>query len=133
MVLDTSAVIAAIANEEDSSRYQAAMLSAEALFMSSIAALETRIVLFARLGPDAVAHFDRMLEQAGIVVIPFDEDLARTAFEAFRRYGRGRGHPARLNIVHCAVYALAKTRSEPLLFKGDDFAHTDLRSALPRS
>jgi ribonuclease VapC len=130
MVLDTSAIIATIGNEEDSSRYRAAMLGTETLLISSIAALETRIVLFARLGPDAVGLFDELLEKAGIVVVSFDDGMARAAFDAFRRFGKGQGHPAQLNIVDCAVYALAKSRSQPLLFKGDDFARTDIQSAL---
>jgi ribonuclease VapC len=106
------------------------MLGAERLLMSSVAVLETRIVLFARLGPDAVNLFEELIEKAGIVVTPFDHETARSAFDAFRRYGKGQGHPAQLNIVDCAVYALAKVRSEPLLFKGGDFDRTDIQSAL---
>lgn len=130
MVLDTSAIIATITNEQDSSHFRATMLGAESLLISSIAILETRIVLFARLGPDAVGLFDELLEKAGVVLVPFDDEMARVAFEAFRRFGKGQGHPAQLNIVDCAVYALAKVRSQPLLFKGDDFARTDIPSAL---
>jgi ribonuclease VapC len=63
-------------------------------------------------------------------VVPFDDEMARIAFNAFRHFGKGQGHPAQLNIVDCAVYALAKARSEPLLFKGEDFDRTDIRSAL---
>jgi ribonuclease VapC len=131
MVLDTSAIIASITNEPDSSRYQAAMLGAESLLISSVAVLETRIVLFARLGVNAVGLFDDLLEKAGIVVVPFDDGMAMAAFDAFRRFGKGQGHPAQLNIVDCAVYALAKARSQPLLFKADDFARTDIMPALP--
>src|SRR6202035_4159249 len=130
MVLDTSAIIASITNEPDSSRYQAAMLGAESLLISSVAVLETRIVLFARLGVNAVCLFDDLLEKAGIVVVPFDDGMAMAAFDAFRRFGKGQGHPAQLNIVDCAVYALAKARSQSLLFKGGDFDRTDIRSAL---
>jgi ribonuclease VapC len=130
MVLDTSAIIAAITNEEDSSRFRAAMLDAESLLISSVAVLETRIVLFARLGQDAVGLFDDLLDKAGIVVAPFDDEMARAAFDAFRRFGKGQGHQAQLNIVDCAVYALAKARSQPLLFKGGDFDRTDIHSAL---
>jgi ribonuclease VapC len=130
MVLDTSAIIAAIANEEDSSHFRAAMLGAESLLISSVAVLETKIVLFARLGPDAVGLFEELLENAGIVVVPFDDEMAGAAFDAFRRFGKGQAHPAQLNIVDCAVYALAKTRSQPLLFKGGDFHRTDIHSAL---
>jgi ribonuclease VapC len=96
MVLDTSAIIATITNEPDSSRYQAAMLDAESLLISSVAVLETRIVLFARLGVDAVGLFDDLLEKAGIVVVPFDDGMAMAAFDAFRRFGKGQGHPAQV-------------------------------------
>ena len=130
MVLDTSAIIATITNEQDSSRFRAAMLSAESLLMSSVAVLETRIVLFARLGLDAAGLFEELLEKAGIVVVPFDDEMATAAFDAFRRYGKGQGHQAQLNIVDCAVYALANVRSQPLLFKGGDFDRTDIQSAL---
>jgi len=130
MVLDTSAIIATITNEPDSSRYRAAMLGAESLLISSVAVLETEIVLCARLGLEAVGLFDELREKAGIVVVPFDDGMARAAFDAYRQYGKGQGHPAQLNIVDCAVYALAKSRSQPLLFKGDDFARTDILSAL---
>ena len=130
MVLDTSAIIATITNEPDNSRFRAAMLGAESLLMSSVAVLETRIVLFARLGPDAVRLFEDLLENAGIVVVALDDEMARAAFDAFRRFGKGQGHPAQLNIIDCAVYALAKVRSQPVLFKGGDFDRTDIQSAL---
>lgn len=130
MVLDTSAIIATITNEQDSARFRAAMLGAESLLISSVGVLETKIVLFARLGQEAVDLFEELLVKAGIVVVPFDDDLAQAAFDAFRRYGKGQGHPAQLNIVDCAVYALAKTRSQPLLFKGGDFDRTDIQLAL---
>ena len=87
-------------------------------------------MFFTRLGQDAVGLFDELLEKAGIIVAPFDDEMARAAFDAFRRFGKGQGHPAQLNIVDCAVYALAKARSQPLLFKGGDFHRTDVDSAL---
>ena len=130
MVLDTSAVIATITNEQDSSRFRAAMLGAKSLMMASVAALDTRIVHFSRLGPDAVGLFDDLLQDAGIVVVPVDDEMPRAAFDAFRRFGKGQGHPAQLNIIDCVVYALAKVRSQPLLFKGGDFDRTDIESAL---
>ena len=130
MVLGTSAIIATIANEQDSSRFRTARLSAESLLMSSVAVLETRIVLFARLGPEAVVLFEDLLENAGIVEVALDAEMARAAFDAFRRFGKGQGHPAQLNIIDCAVYALAKVRSQPLPFKGGDFDRTDIQSAL---
>ncbi|MBX9649128.1 MAG: type II toxin-antitoxin system VapC family toxin [Xanthobacteraceae bacterium] len=94
-----------------------------------MAVFETKVVLLARLGAEAVGLFDELLQQAGIVVVPFDDEMAKAAFDAFRRFGKGQGHPAQLNIVDCAVYALAKAHSQPLLFKGDDFAKTDVIAA----
>jgi ribonuclease VapC len=77
----------------------------------------------------AVAEFDAMLAGAAIAIEPFDAAMSQEAFDAFRRYGKGQGHPAQLNILDCAAYALAKIRGEPLLFKGDDFARTDIQTA----
>ena len=107
------------------------MLDADSLLISSVAVLETRIALFARLGVNAVGLFDDLLGATGIVAVPFDDEMVMAAFEAFRRFGEGQGYPAQLNIVDCAVHALAKARSQPLLFKGDDFARTDIPCALP--
>jgi ribonuclease VapC len=70
------------------------------------------------------------MENAGIVVVPFDNEMARAAFDAFRRFGKGQAHPAQLRIVDCAVYALAKRRSQPLLFKGGDFHRMNIQSAV---
>jgi ribonuclease VapC len=130
MVLDTSAIVAAIAKEPDAARFQNAMLGATSLAISAVSVLENRIVLHARHGKEAVEAFDEMLEQAAVAIQPFDAQMARTAFDAFRRYGKGQGHPAQLNILDCAAYALAKIRGEPLLFKGGDFERTDIQPAL---
>jgi ribonuclease VapC len=108
MVLDTSAIVATVTNEPDGQRYRKAMLDAASLSMSAVAILETKIVLSARFGASAVKFFDELLETAGIVVVPFDADMAKGAFEAFQRFGKGGGHPAQLNIVDCAVYAWRK-------------------------
>jgi ribonuclease VapC len=130
MVLDTSAIVAAVANEVDCTRYQDAMRGAAILAMSSVPVLETRVVLYSRYGTGAVRAFDALLEDCGIFIAPFDRGLADLAFDGFRRYGKGQGHPAQLNIIDCVAYALARSRSEPLLFKGGDFAKTDIDSAL---
>lgn len=126
MILDTSAIIAAITREPDGPEFRKAMFNAPSLAISSVTVLETRIVLYSRHGAEAVAEFNEMLENAGVLVVPFDDVQAGMAFDAFRQYGKGQGHPAGLNIVDCAGYALAKTRGEPLLFKGSDFASTDI-------
>lgn len=126
MVIDTSAIFAAIANETDGEFYRKAIKAAPSRLISSVTLLETRIVLFARLGSDAIVTFDELIELARIVVVPFGQELSNAAFEAFRRYGKGQGGPAQLNIVDCTAYALARTRGLPLLFKGDDFSATDV-------
>jgi ribonuclease VapC len=128
MVIDTSAIFAAIAGEEDSGIYRSAILSAPVRLMSAVTLFETRIVLTSRGGSKAMSDLDDLIETAAIVVVPFDSAMVEAAFDAFRRYGKGRGHKAQLNIVDCAAYALAKTRN---LFKGNDFAATDIMSALP--
>lgn len=130
MVIDTSAIIAAIAGEPDASSYREAIKNAQARLLSAVTMLEAQIVLFARLGPAAVTEFERLVDLAPILVVPFDRDLARAAFEAYRTYGKGRGHPAQLNIIDCAAYALARSRGLPLLFKGMDFSRTDVVPAL---
>ena len=74
--------------------------------------------------------FDAFIRESRVTIEPVDEDQVRIARAAYRAYGRGSGHQARLNFGDCFSYALAKVRDEPLLFKGDDFSHTDLRSAV---
>jgi ribonuclease VapC len=107
VVIDTSAIVAAIANEPDGDVYRTAIKTAPVRLMSAVSLLETRIVLFSRLGSNAITTFDELIARAGIVVEPFDESLAGAAFDAFRKYGKGQSNPAQLNIVDCVVYALA--------------------------
>jgi ribonuclease VapC len=108
MVVDTSAIVAAIAMEPDAVRFRAAMLGATSLAMSSATVLESKIVLHSRHGAAAVDAFDQMLEAAAIAIVPFDAQMAQLAFDVFRRYGKRQGHPAQLNIIDCTVYALAR-------------------------
>lgn len=130
MVIDTSAIFAAIAGEADSSVYRDAITSAPLRLISAATLLETQIVLVARSGSHSIPILHDLIGRAGIAVVPFDEPMAEAAFDAFRRYGKGQGHKAQLNIIDCMAYALAKTRDLPLLFKGNDFAATDIRPAL---
>jgi ribonuclease VapC len=80
--------------------------------------------------PKLSARFDELVEEAKMVIEPFTESQARIARNAYRDYGRGSGHPANLNLGDCFSYALARDKREPILYKGDDFGHTDLRPAL---
>jgi len=75
-------------------------------------------------------RFDEFFKEANISVEPVTLEQARLAREAYRDFGKGSGHPAKLNFGDCFAYALAKATGEPLLFKGDDFIHTDISSAL---
>ena len=84
-----------------------------------------------RRDPVISRRFDDLLREAGIIIEPFDEIQAHVAREAYRDFGRGSGHRARLNFGDCFAYALARCRGEPLLFKGDDFSQTDIAPALP--
>src|SRR5215472_9395502 len=110
MLIDTSAIFAAIAGEPDSRIYRSAIVSAPLRLISSVTLLETQIVLVSRSGSNSIPILHDLIKRARIVVVPFDEPMAEAAFEAFKRYGKGRGHRAQLNIIDCAAYALATTR-----------------------
>jgi uncharacterized protein with PIN domain len=93
MVLDTSAIIAAIANESDGPRYQTAIFDADSLLISAVTAYETKVVLFARLGSQAVDLFDQLVEKAGIVVVSFDDEMAKAASKPIDVLARDMGIP----------------------------------------
>ena len=131
MVIDTSAIFAAVVGEADSGLYRNAILSAPLRIISAVTLLETQIVLFSRSGGNSIVILHELILRAGIAIAPFDPPTAEAAFDAFKRYGKGRGHKAQLNIIDCAAYAVAKTRNLPLLYKGGDFAATDIEPALP--
>jgi ribonuclease VapC len=105
MILDTSAIVAVIANEPEARQFQEAILAAESLAISAVTVLETSIVLHRRLGAEASRAFDEWLRDCGVIVVPFDFEQATEATNAFSRYGKGQGHPAQLNICDCASYA----------------------------
>ena len=92
--------------------------------------VETAIVIDASRDPVASRRFDDLVKEAQLLIEPGTEAQARIARDAYRDYGRGSGHPARLNFGDCSAYALARATGEPLLFKGNDFSHTDIASAL---
>jgi ribonuclease VapC len=87
-------------------------------------------VIDGRRNPIASRRLDELLHEADIAIEPVDADQVRIARDAYRDFGKGSGHPARLNFGDCFAYALAQSRREPLLFKGDDFVHTGVASAL---
>jgi ribonuclease VapC len=127
MVIDTSALLAIFLGEPERGRFLQAIAEAETRWLSAANALEAGIVLEARRGEAAGREFDLFLHQAKVEVVAVDLDQVETARWAWRRYGKGR-HPAALNFGDCFAYALAKTRDEPLLAKGNDFAQTDIKT-----
>jgi ribonuclease VapC len=133
IVVDSSAVVA-IRLAEPLAEALLARIEADPHPIMSVANyVETGQVLAQRHSKSPAAALDQFhtfLSGAGIELAPIDEAQARVALEARIRYGRGFGHPARLNYSDCFAYALARTRGLPLLFVGDDFGHTDIVSAL---
>jgi ribonuclease VapC len=125
MVIDTSAVVA-ILQEEPETGHLLTRLEADPIrLMSAASYLETAIVMEDRFGYEGVRDLKLFLNEAGIEIEPVTYDQAELARKAYRRYGRGNHHAA-LNYGDCFAYALAKTTDEPLLFKGNDFARTDV-------
>lgn len=132
MFIDTSAFIALITGEPDAFALAAALERADVRRTSPLVRLETCAVLATRLDvspAQAEGLFDDVLAEADIAVIPVTDAIGRIAVACFATFGKGR-HAARLNIVDCFSYACAKALGEALLFKGDDFAQTDIGNAM---
>ena len=128
MIVDSSAVLAVLYREPDSGHYETAIATAPNCRMSVANVLETAIVVEGRGGAAAGHELDVFLESAAIELVPVTAEHVEAARRAWRRFGKG-NHRAALNFGDCFAYALAKTRGEPLLFKGEDFARTDIESA----
>jgi ribonuclease VapC len=131
MVVDTSALVAILFGEPDAERFARALGDASARLLSAVTRVELSFVVEGRKGDTGRADLELLLRDGGFDVIAVTSQQAEIAIEAFRRFGRGR-HPAALNIGDCFSYALAVAIDDSLLFKGDDFAQTDIRPALPR-
>lgn len=129
MVIDTSALIAIITGEPERERLLSAILQDARPVMSAAAYVEAGVVLDRRRSPVLSRQLDQLITVLGITVGALTPAQARLARSAYRDFGRGTGHPAGLNFGDCMSYALASESTEPLLFKGDDFGHTDVRIA----
>jgi ribonuclease VapC len=128
MVVDSSALVAIFQRELDAALYATAIQRADRLIISAVNVHETGMVMRARRGIDAERLVWQFLrEDNDFEIAPFDTEQAHAALVAFGRYGKGIGSKARLNLADCAAYALATTLDAPLLFKGDDFAATDVK------
>jgi ribonuclease VapC len=130
IVVDASALLAILEGEPDAAKYAEALADADSPLISVATLIEAGIVMMNRHGPKAVAKLHALIQEAGIEVENVTPRHARIAIDAFALYGKGRQHKAGLNYGDCFVYALAKAMGLPLLFKGNDFPHTDLTPAL---
>jgi len=125
MVIDTSAIVAIALNEPDAAELEVRIADDPVRLISAATVLEATIVLETRLGDAGGREFDLWLLKIDAEIVPIDAEQTNAARRAWRRYGKGR-HAAALNYGDCFSYALALTRGEPLLFKGEDFAKTDV-------
>jgi ribonuclease VapC len=133
VIIDTSALIAILRAEDDASDMALAIERAQVRKISAANYLETAVVIDASRDPIASRRFDELVDTAELRVEPVTHDQARIARDAYRDFGKGSGHKASLNFGDCFAYALARSTREPLLFKGNDFGHTDITPALPAS
>ena len=128
MVVDTSALIAILAGEDEQDEFNERIATVRSCTISAANYAETHIVTDSRLGEEGTRELTLYLHEAGIKVVPVDRDQADLARLAYREFGRGK-HKASLNFGDCFAYALAKRQGVPLLYKGQDFSHTDVLSA----
>lgn len=128
MIVDTSAIIAILLGEPEKSAFFDKLVDAPALLVSAGSWVELAAVQV-RGNRDFQRALDDLFEAAGLEIAPVSVTQARIAHDAYRSYGIGSSHRARLNFGDCFAYALAKETGEPLLFKGDDFSHTDIEPA----
>ncbi|MGD0829417.1 MAG: type II toxin-antitoxin system VapC family toxin [Terracidiphilus sp.] len=130
MIVDSSALIAILKHEPQWQAFSKTLDLAESSRISAANYLETSIVVDDWKSPTLSINFDELIERFKIVIEPVTETQAKIARQAYRDYGKGSGHPAGLNFSDCFTYALAREKREPVLWKGDDFGHTDLRAAM---
>jgi ribonuclease VapC len=126
VIIDTSALIAILRDEPDALLYAQAIEASATRRISAANFLEAAIVIDVNRDPIASRRFDDLVKEAQLTIEPVNEAQVRIARDAYRDFGKGSGHPAHLNFGDCFAYALARATGEPLLFKGDDFGHTDV-------
>src|SRR5450432_3075613 len=129
MIIDTSALIAILRDDPEARDCALAIEKSADRRLSAANFVETALVIDGSRDPIASRRFDDLVNEARIVIEPVTQAQARIAREAYRDFGRGSGHPAKLNFGDYFSYALAKAKGEALLFKGQDFSRTDVKSA----
>lgn len=128
MVIDASAIVAILFNEPERDLFDRLIAADDVRLVSAVTRVEAAFVIEGRTRDVGRARLDRFLSLPGIEIVAVTPEQAEQVVEVFRRYGKGR-HRAGLNIGDCFSYALAKSTGEPLLFKGNDFAQTDITPA----
>jgi ribonuclease VapC len=131
MILDTSAIIAILRDELEAEQFAEAIAETGQTRVSAVNYVEGAAVIDGSRDPVASRRYDDLLREARVTIEPVTEAQARIAREAYRDFGKGSGHPARLNFGDCFAYALAREMGEPLLYKGNDFSRTDVAPAIP--
>lgn len=134
--VDASAIVAVLTSEPEADVFTAEILQSHEPITSPIAMFEAALAISRKLQvplDHALAEVEEFISAANLQVAPISAEDGRAALEAHSRYGKGRGHPAGLNMGDCFAYAMAKSRGAALLFKGDDFAQTDVRVAVTLS
>ena len=124
MIIDSSIAAAICLGEPDAEAYLDVLVNAHSISMGAATYAEAAVVIAARQ-PGA---FDQFVTNLEIEVVPFNREQAEIARDAYRRFGKGTGHPAKLNFGDCLSYAVAVAFDQALLFKGNDFSHTDVSS-----
>jgi ribonuclease VapC len=130
MIVDTSAIVAILRDEPDADVFANAIAGARIRRVSAVTFVEAAAVIDGSRDPVASRRFDEFFREGDFTIEAVTAEQARIAREAYKDFGKGSGHAARLNFGDCFSYALSKTLDEPLLFKGQDFNQTDLTSAL---
>jgi ribonuclease VapC len=128
MVIDTSALVAILSDEPERHAFATAIEEADRCLLSTASLVEVSLVIATRYGPEGLRDLDQLVAKAALELVAVDADQADEARRGFLRYGKGR-HAAGLNFGDCFSYALARTTGQPLLFKGADFARTDVAAA----
>lgn len=129
MFIDSSVLVAIVSGEDDAREFTQILQEMPGCVTSALVILESTMRL-ATKQQDTPAYMleeiENLIREAEMDIMPIEAHHARLAVEAFARFGKGRGHPAQLNLADCLSYACAKSRDVPLLYKGDDFSRTDL-------
>lgn len=128
MVIDTSAILAIVLDEDEAAAFEQKIADDPLRLMSAAILVEAMIVIETRLGEAGANEFELWLHKANIEIVAVDSEQADQARRAWRRFGKGR-HAAGLNFGDCFSYALARLRGEKLLYKGQDFSRTDIEAA----